>query len=636
MRKGPIARAIHRVQLRWRVRAIALTIAVAGAAFAGAMVVSSIAVAVGAAVVAAAVMWLRSPALSGVDAARLIEYRTPALDNLVVTAAELEARPREVDPEIAAEIDRQAADRIRAVVPNRVVPILSPIAVAAAVVLGCVLLTMAGGDAIKERLAAVSSPQSTRAANRGLVVTVTPPLYTKRRVEQFENPVQVSVLEGSGVRIEAGGATLRDLIATESASLELRVDGEARFLSLVVTPDAAPLLRVVSPGKDTAVAKPAGVVPVAIESRDDLGLATLVLRYTKASGGGENVAFAEGEIPLRITRTSEREWQANAALALDALDLSDGDIIVYRAIARDTNPHGAPVQSDQYLIEIGRNAEIADAGFALPSEEKKYAISQQMVIYKTEQLIGRLRQGAGGPGIASQLEESRNIGMEQRMVRAEVVFLGGGEIQDEVEEAAHSHELAEGRLENSGRAEMLRAINAMSRAEAHLNDGRLKEALPIEREALAHLERALDRRRYFLRTMPDRSRIDVTRRLTGDRREARSWTRNEVAVPASDAPERLRRVMRSLAAAAANPNAVNASLAAAVAAVDPGAADLQSAAVAIASAAGDSARLAAVRTAMDALTAHALKSLPATDAIELNATPLSGALADDLARRPRQ
>ena len=111
--------------------------------------------------------------------------------------------------------------------------------------------------------------------------------------------------------------------------------------------------------------------------------------------------------------------------------------------------------------------------------------------------------------------------MEQRMVRAEVVFLGGGEIEDEVEEAAHSHELAEGRLENRGRAEMLRAINFMSRAEAQLNDGRADEALAFERQALASLERALDRRRYFLRTLPDRSRIDATRRLTGDRRDAR-------------------------------------------------------------------------------------------------------------------
>ena len=131
-----------------------------------------------------------------------------------------------------------------------------------------------------------------------------------------------------------------------------------------------------------------GSVAISIESRDDLGLSSLTLRFTKASGGGENVAFSEGEVPLRLERRNEQQWMGSARPgARQRLDLADGDILVYRAIARDTNPDGSPVQSEQYLIEIGKNAQIADAGFALPSEEKKYAISQQMVIYKTEQLI---------------------------------------------------------------------------------------------------------------------------------------------------------------------------------------------------------------------------------------------------------
>ena len=98
---------------------------------------------------------------------------------------------------------------------------------------------------------------------------------------------------------------------------------------------------------------------------------------------------------------------------------------------------------------------------------------------------------------------------------------------------------------------MLRAINAMSRAEAQLNDGRALEALVFEREALASLERALDRRRYFLRTLPDRSRIDATRRLTGERREARSWTRDRYATPSPRSLEAQRLVMRELGPRAA-------------------------------------------------------------------------------------
>ena len=345
------------------------------------------------------------------------------------------------------------------------------------------------------------------------------------------------------------------------------------------------------------------------------------------------MSFSDGEVPLRLERVSEREWRARAEFVLESMGLADGDILVYRAIARDNNPAGAPVQSDQFLIEIGKNAEIADAGFALPTEEKKYAISQQMVIYHTEQLLTResaLRKASG----EDWLNESRGIAVEQRMVRAEVVFLGGGEVQDEVEEAAHSHELAEGRLENSGRAEMLRAINAMSRAETELNGGRVKEALALERIALVHLERALDRRRYFLRTLPDRSRIDATRRLTGERKEARSWDRDAASVPAPTSLDAQRRVMRELASGAT----VNASLAARVAAVDPASPDLQKAAVALASATTDAARSTASQEAMSALTKHALQRMPGSSPVDLRAAPLAGSLTGELeqARRPQR
>jgi len=226
------------------------------------------------------------------------------------------------------------------------------------------------------------------------------------------------------------------------------------------------------------------------------------------------------------------------------------------------------------------------------------------------------------------------LGVEQRMVRAEVVFLSGGEVQDEVEEAAHSHELAEGRLENSGRAEMVRALNFMSRAEAQLNDGNAAEALVFERQALASLERALDRRRYFLRTMPDRSRIDVTRRLTGDRRDARPWVRDR-AVATAGPPERLQTAMRDLMAATADPSRVTASLAARVAAVEPAEPALQKAAVAIANAQSAGDRRDAVLAAMQALTAYALTTLPGSAHVSLPADPLAGRLAETIARPQR-
>jgi hypothetical protein len=624
---------LARVQMRWRLRTAALAVTAGGAVF-GIVLIGAIAIAgssrnaatafalISGSLVAIALIW-RTPALTMVDAARAIERDDHSFENLLVTAAELSVRPRPTDAAIQSEIFRLAGERAAATTRTAVVAVGQPIAVAAMVVAGCVLLSGVGGTILPAAISGGAADVMSSLRPGSFDVRITPPAYSRRHPEVLRDPVQIFVLAGSRVQI---AAIKRDWVAIESEAIEIRTgpDSDPRFLSIAVVPDLAPTIRIVTPGKDSALAKPAGRIEVSIQSGDDLALASLSLRFTKASGGGENVSFSEGDVPLRIERTSEREWRARAEFVIESLGLADGDIVVYRAIARDSNPAGAPVQSDQFVIEIGRNAEIADAGFALPSEEKKFAISQQMVIYHTEQLL------KSRP--ADFLEQSKGIAVEQRMVRAEVVFLGGGEVQDEVEEAAHSHELAEGRLENSGRAEMVRAINAMSRAELELNAGRATEALVLERLALTHLERALDRRRYFLRTLPYRSRIDQTRRLTGERREARSWERDAAAAPGPAALDAQRRVMRELASGAV----VNASLAARVAAIDPSSPDLQKAAVALASATTDAARTAAAQEAMSALTRHALQRMPGSSAIDLHSAPLAGALADQLSSRPRR
>lgn len=634
--------ALERVRSRWRLRSVLLAIAAGGALLAAtsivltvfsvteAAVVNPLAIAVGAAA-AAALTW-RSWALSLSGAARLVEAHR-SLDNLLVTAAELEEQPRPVRAEIRDEITRLAAARVRDADWGHAVPIAQPIAVAIAVSVGCGLLVLSDTTAWLRPSIAGPGGAVTPADGGVLSVRIDPPAYTRRPAEVFENPVQVTAIAGSEIRIASGSRVLRAWRATESASLELRTSDtdSPRFLSVIVVPDAPPSARIHTPGRDTAFAQPRGSVAIGVDGRDDLGLASLTVKFTKASGGGENVTFTEGEVPIAIERTSDRQWAGRGEWSLDGLDLTDGDVLVYRAIARDSNPAGEAVHSDAYLIEIGRAAEIASAGFALPGEARKYAISQQMVIYRTEQLLASAGKSLPGRSLGEGwLEQTRMIAIEQRMVRAEVVFLSGGEIEDEVEEASHAHELAEGRLENQGRAEMVRAINFMSRAEAQLNDGQADQALVLERQALASLERALDRRRYFLRTLPDRSRIDVSRRLTGERREARSWrrARSDASAPPSLEPQRA--VMRELADAVDGRGASGAALAARVAGIDPKSMDLQQAAVAIASASSDEERRETARAAMRVVTAHALDMLPSSTPVRLDVDPLAGRLSDVL------
>jgi hypothetical protein len=374
-------------------------------------------------------------------------------------------------------------------------------------------------------------------------------------------------------------------------------------------------------------------VEVTIEADDPEGLRNLELRYTRMSGSGESFEFAEGLVPVQIHRDSTTRWTATATWSLAAIGLEDGDSLVYRAMARDSNPAADWVPSESFTIDVGQRLEFAGAGFAVPDEDRRYAVSQQMVIMKTERL-----QAERGKHTADEwAEQTRLLAIEQRMVRSEVVFLSGGEVEDEVEEAAHSDELQEGRLENAGRAEMLRAINEMSRAEARLNAGDTVEALVFERAALTALQRAFDRRRYFLRTMPERARIDASRRLSGDRKDAQSFTRQSVPDP-PDAVAAERALMVDLVSLAGTSQAVAPPALLARLALFHGADAAWRATIArLASAGSPEERRAAAAAAMNLLAASARTRLAPSTAPEPGRTgEWQGWWADEVrARRPR-
>jgi hypothetical protein len=110
-------------------------------------------------------------------------------------------------------------------------------------------------------------------------------------------------------------------------------------------------------------------------------------------------------------------------------------------------------------------------------------------------------------------------------VRSNFIFLTGGTVEDEEEEAAHEHEIQEGRLENTARREIANAIQHMGRVEQGLAAVNTAAALPAAKAAVEALQRAFGRNRYFLRTLPSRSRVDPARRLTGELASASDWRR---------------------------------------------------------------------------------------------------------------
>jgi hypothetical protein len=65
----------------------------------------------------------------------------------------------------------------------------------------------------------------------------------------------------------------------------------------------------------------------------------------------------------------------------------------------------------------------------------------------------------------------------------------------------------------------------MTRVEQALSAAATSAALPPAREAVLALQRAFGHSRYLLRALPNRGRIDPSRRLSGDRTSVEDWRR---------------------------------------------------------------------------------------------------------------
>ena len=501
---------------------------------------------------AAAVAWLRSRASrwSAAAAACVFERAEPESRNLIVTAEELLRHPDRARLGIRSRIFEQAA-RIACMPRAPLVPLKRDATLAAGAVLVAFALVLAipqrAAVVLKEaaRRAVVDPGRSSRELN--VAVTITPPGYIGEAVSALENPDRIDAIEGSRLRlvlrgdggwrarfgaevlpaVKGASEVVIETLLSRSGYLAFEaadpgLSQRRRLVPVTVAPDRAPTIQIDAPAKDLLLPNAKPTVAIAASATDDFGLQALDLRYTKISGAGEQFEFQEGTLPLAITQESGRSWKARAEVALPTLGLAPGDSLVYRVVGRDRRPGNAGVaSSDTFFIEIAGPGQVALAGFELPPDGERYALSQQMIVLKLERLKAR-EASIGRPALEEAVE---SIAAEQRAVKANFVFLTGGHVEDEDAEAEQSHEIQEGRLEHTARREIARAIQFMTRTEQGLAQISTTMALPPARAAVEALQRAFGRNRYFLRTLPVRSRVDPARRLTGELTSASDWRR---------------------------------------------------------------------------------------------------------------
>lgn len=531
--------------------------------------------------------------------------------NLLVTAEELLDEPRQVSDWMRVRVIDAAGAAAATVSPARLVP-LSRAAMAAALA----LVGLVSAVAIAPRLVPAAGLRGATGAvavsgggsAAAIRIEVDPPAYTGRAASTVVDPERLEILAGSRVRVrvaagavsavrygatalplEADGTEATAVLTPEATGyLAFEIpEGSRRLVPVVVTPDRAPVVTVSAPGKDLLVPQANGRIAVNASATDDYGLRALELSYTRVSGSGEQFEFTEGSLPLEIARRSAQTWSGGAAFVLDRLALEPGDSLVYRVLARDARPGDAGLAvSDTFVIEVAGPGMVALSGFELPPDGERYALSQQMIVLKLERLRAREQTLAR----EALVDELQGLAAEQRAVRSNFIFLLGGHVEDEEEEAEQSSEIAEGRMQNTARTEINAAIRFMSLAEQAMIGSDSAGALPPAKSAADALQRAFGRNRYFLRTVPVRSRIDPSRRLTGDLAEAADWRRSvepaEADRQAAAAQALLRDLLSTIAAAAGAVDSATiarqiGALAERALAIDPGSPDWQGVASAL-------------------------------------------------------
>ena len=545
--------------------ALLVTLPVLVARVAGlATTASAVAIGAAALVLVSAISLWRAPRQPDAVAAA-IESRTPMARNLLVTAAEMVVKPSPIRPDVRDVVLRDAADvasriDLAALFPAQRVSTILIVAAA----LWATGLSLNGQWIARARDIVGASVPGAPSITR-VTVTITPPSYSGRPPQTVNDPERVEALAGSLIHVDVdaaadhvdmmgvgerhalgrNGATAfrGDLTATIDGFIAIQPFGGAdlagvrRVISLAVQPDRSPVAHIVVPGKDLFLPAATATLPVKIDATDDIGLSALSLTYTKVTGSGENFSFKTGEFPLQIIRARADAWSATSSIPLSSLGLEPGDVVVYRAVVRDTLPGREASESDAFVIEILRPGEAMSEGFSIDDEKDKYAISQQMIVIKTEKLIAK-KNSMTSEAFA---DEARNIAAEQKKIRSEFVFMMGGEFEDasasadgsinEEEEAANEAELMAGRMQNNGRRDIIQATRYMSDAVVALTNISPTQALPREKAALVALQRAFTKSRYILRVLTPRERIDDARRLSGKLNDAAAWRRLVADVP---------------------------------------------------------------------------------------------------------
>jgi len=373
-----------------------------------------------------------------------------------------------------------------------------------------------------------------------------------------------------------------------------------RLHRLEVIADAAPVVRILSPGSQLVMTTPgqARWTPV-FEASDDYGVeATAVLRITLTKGEGENITSVERALSLQGQGEARRR-RFSTTLDLTREGMAPGSDLIVQLVVSDNRAAGRHVvEGPSVILRWSSDLGLADGLDGMARQVMPaYFRSQRQIIIDAEALIARRARTAPD----QFLDRSNALGGDQAQLRLrygqfmgeEAEGGGGGGLSLPTNDApaalqlptndaptppkpkakpaplpaghdahdGHDHGQASdetfGRMDNvvaqyghahdSGDASTLfdpgtrstlsLALDAMWSSERALRQGKPQEALPHAYRALDLLKTAQQAGRIFLaRTSPKLPPIDLSRRLSGKREGIAAGALPSVARTPADAP----------------------------------------------------------------------------------------------------
>lgn len=398
-------------------------------------------------------------------------------------------------------------------------------------------------------------------------VVVSAPSYAGRATVSLDDPTSVEALVGSAVTVSGHGDPSRLTAIADSSPRSVAQRGSGWSVALVMPArpaivrlhaaagrdrlivlapilDAAPVVTLLVPAHDTIVRRATGTHELRAQLRDDIGLRDAAFELVLSSGTGENFTFRTTTI-ARTAFAGRTDGMLQARVSLDSLALQPGDILQFRAVARDGNNVTGPGvgHSDTRSLRVARADEYDSVSVdaAPPPETEGQVLSERMLIDLTEALVKRQR-ALDRPTL---VHESQRLADEQRKLRkrvGDVVFqrLGADPLSEEGSEAPERGKLTPEEVlkradavTGAGAASvmdvegdetpilsinkpLLEAFNAMWDAGRALEVGEPSRALAPMRIALAAIQRARQAERIYLRGRPSAVIVDVAKaRLSG-------------------------------------------------------------------------------------------------------------------------